>query len=116
MRPYPLPPPITQRRATVRYKLCLPVIFHWSDGGEQTGGGFTKNVALDGVFVVSSKCPPVGCDVRIVVLLPPPDGRGGELRIECVGKVTRVVSGTGGNGFGVQGLFDDDHLTRLVPG
>jgi hypothetical protein len=99
-----------ERRATVRYKLRLPVIFHWDDGKEHTGGGFTNDVALDGALIFSSKCPPVGSDIRIEVLVPSPDLSGEELRIECVGKVTRVSQQAGC--FGVQGTFDDDHLTR----
>lgn len=102
--------PSPQRRASVRYKLRLPVIFHWNDGTEQTGGGFTNDVALDGALIFSSKCPPVGSDIRIEVLIPSPDHSSEELRIECTGKVTRVAEQAGC--FGVHGRFDDDHLTR----
>jgi len=103
-----------QRRAAVRYKLQLPVIFHWNDGREQTEGGFTSDVALDGALILSSKYPPIGCEVRIEILLPSPDRSGEELRIECTGKVTRVVDLPGTKAFGVHGIFDDDHLTRHV--
>ena len=101
-----------QRRASVRYKLRLPVIFHWNDGTQRTEGGFTNDVALDGALIFSTKCPPVGSDIRIEVLVPSPDQSGEELRIECVGKVTRVAEQSGC--FGVHGMFDDDHLTRQV--
>jgi len=87
------------------------VLFYWYDGKEQTGGGFTSDVAMDGALIVSSKCPPVGTDVRIEVLIPSPARSGGELRIECVGMVTRIVEQLGVKAFGVQGAFDDDHLT-----
>lgn len=100
-----------QRRAAVRYRLRLPVIFHWNDGQDHTEGGFTVDVALDGAFIVSSRCPPVGSDVRIEVLLPSLDDAS-EMRIECAGRVMRVVNGAGGVGFGVRGTFDDDHLTQ----
>ena len=104
-----------QRRAAVRYRLRLPVIFHWNDGKDHTEGGFTADVALDGAFILSSKCPPMGTSVRIEILLPTPDQSGGELRIECIGKVMRVVNQAGFTGFGVQGMFDDDHLTGQEP-
>jgi len=39
---------------------------------------------------------------------------GEELRIECTGTVTRIVDQPGTKGFGVHGVFDDDHLTRHV--
>ena len=104
--------PTLQRRAAVRYKLRLPVIFHWNDGTQHTEGGFTNDVALDGALIFSTKCPPVGSDIRIEVLVPSPDQSGEELRIECIGKVTRVAEQSGC--FGVHGTVDDDHLTRHV--
>ncbi len=98
----------------MRYRLRLPVIFHWNDGTEQTGGGFTTDVALDGALILSSRCPPVGADVRIEVLIPSPDQRAEEIRIECMGKVTRVAEQPGSGYFGVRGIFSDDQLTRHV--
>jgi hypothetical protein len=104
--------PSLQRRSAVRYKLRLPVIFHWNDGTEHTEGGFTNDVSLDGALIFSAHCPPYGTAIRIELLIPSPDESGEDLRIECIGKVTRVAQQTGC--FGVQGMFDDDHLTRNV--
>ena len=98
----------------MRYKLRLPVIFHWNDGMEHTEGGFTTDVALDGALILSSRCPPVGADIRIEVLIPSPDQTAEEIRIECVGKVTRVANHLGSSFFGVRGMFNDDQLTRHV--
>jgi hypothetical protein len=98
----------------MRYRLRLPVIFHWNDGAEHTEGGFTSDVALDGALILSSRCPPVGADIRIEVLIPSPDRTAEEIRIECVGKVTRVANHLGSSFFGVRGMFNDDQLTRHV--
>jgi len=103
-----------QSRTAVRYKLQLPVIFHWNDGQGHTEGGFTSDVALDGALILCSKLPPIGSAVRIEILLPSPDQSGEDLRIECTGKVTRIVDEPGTKAFGVQGIFADDHLTRHV--
>lgn len=104
-----------RRRSAARYGLHLPVIFHWNDGGEFTEGGFTYDVALDGALICSARCPPIGCDVRIEVLIPSPDQTGEHLRIQCVGKVTRAVVGDDNRSrFGVRGFFDDDHITRQI--
>ena len=103
-----------QRRSAVRYKLRLPVIFYWSDGGERTASGFTGDVALDGALIHGSECPPIGCDVRIEVFIPSPDLSREQLRIQCTGKVTRAASHSGGKCFGVRGFFDDDHITRQM--
>jgi len=104
--------PALQRRSSVRYKLRLPVIFHWNDGEEHTGGGFTHDVALDGALIFSTKCPPTGADIRIEVLLPSLDQSEEEMRIECIGKVSRVAERPGC--FGVHGVFDDEYLTHQV--
>lgn len=103
---------VPDRRTTVRYKLRLPVIFHWNDGTERTEGGFTSEVALDGALVLSCKCPPIGSDVRMELLIPSPDSSAEEIRIECTGRVTRVWELPGLAYFGVQGMFDEEHLTR----
>jgi hypothetical protein len=101
-----------ERRGAARYKLRLPVIFHWNDGMQHTEGGFTNDVALDGALIFSTKTPPVGSDIRIELFVPSPHQSGGEFHIECVGKVTRIAEEAGC--FGVHGMFDDDHLTRQV--
>jgi hypothetical protein len=103
-----------QRRAAARYKLRLPVIFHWFESGERTEGGFTSDVALDGVFIRSKKLPPAGAEIRIEVLIPSPCDPADEMRIHCTGKVTRIVNQSGYSGFGVVGDFDDEDLTHQV--
>jgi hypothetical protein len=101
----------SERRSAVRYKLQLPVIFHWIDGTNHTDGGFTCDVARDGALIRSSVCPPIGCDIQIEVLLPSPDSGSEELRIQCVGRVTRAADKGSFATFGVEGDFDDDHIT-----
>ena len=106
--------PGTQRRSAVRYRLHLPVIFHWNDGVECTEGGFTYDVAVNGALILSTRCPPVRSDIRIEVLVPSPGDRNEQVRIQCVGKVTRAVKDGGRCSFGVIGLFDDDHIVRQM--
>lgn len=59
-----------QSRTAVRYKLQLPVIFHWNNGQEHTEGGFTSDVALDGALILCSKLPPTGSAVRVEIFFP----------------------------------------------
>ena len=98
----------------VRYKLQIPFIFYWNDGIEHAAGGFTIDLTLDRAMILSCKCPPIGADVRIEVLLPSPDKSGEELSIECISKVIRVAEQPECNAFEVHGIFDDDHLARLA--
>lgn len=100
---------ISERRTEVRYNLRLPVIFHWNDGREQMGEGVTCDIALDGALIASTRFPPLGSDVRIEVLIPAPDRSGTRLRVQCIGKVSRVDEASGN--FGVEGSFDDEHIT-----
>lgn len=100
-----------ERRSAVRYKLQLPVIFHWDDGVKHTGGGFTCNVALDGALIRSATSPPIGSEIRVEVLIPSSESAVEELRIQCVGRVTRVTDASTFATFGVEGCFDDDHIT-----
>lgn len=94
-------------RSPVRYRLRLPAIIRWNDGTEQTEGGFTNDVAVDGVLISSSKCPPVGTNVRVEVLVPSPDNDTADIPIECEGKVVCVLDAVGRRRFGVQGNFKE---------
>lgn len=101
-----------ERRSATRYKLQLPVIFHWNDSQAHTEGGFTYDVAQDGVLIRSKICPPVGSAVRVEVLLPAVNPGSVGMRVQCIGEVTRVINQEGVMSFGVEGDFDDAHLTR----
>lgn len=103
-----------QRRGAVRYKLRLPVIFHWNDGVDHTSGGFTSDVALDGALILSAECPPVGSEIRVEVLLPSPELENEELRIGCSGKVIHASERSGYSAFGFCGMFQDEQITRHV--
>ncbi len=103
-----------QRRGAARYKLRLPVIFHWNEGVEHTSGGFTCDVALNGALILSKQCPPVGSEVRVEILLPSPETENEEICISCTGKVVHSSERTGYSEFGFQGVFQDDQLTRHV--
>lgn len=100
-----------QRRAGARYKLQLPVIFHWNDGIEHTSAGFTSDVAMEGALILSRECPPVGSAVRLEVLLPSPEGDNQELRINCSGTVVHTCAKSGVSAFGFCGTFKDEELT-----
>jgi hypothetical protein len=101
-----------QRRTAIRYKLRLPVIFHWNDGVEHTSGGFTSDVALDGARILSSDCPPIGSEVRVEVLFPSPEMKNEEFRIGCSGIVVHASNESGVRAFGFHGIFEDKQLRR----
>jgi len=103
-----------QRRVALRYRLHLPVIFHWNDGVEHTSGGFTSDVAMDGALILSRECPPVGSQVRLEVLFPSPEADNGEVSIDCSGTVVYISARSGYSAFGFHGRFEDEQLTPNV--
>jgi glycosyltransferase involved in cell wall biosynthesis len=100
-----------QRRAAVRYKLRVPVTFHWNDGVEHSADGFTSDLAANGVLILSHRLPPVDTPIRIEVFAPV-SGTGERAKIECFGRVARVVEHTEQSAFGVHGIFDHEHLAH----
>ena len=48
------------------------VIFHWmgSDGKRFQGEGATRDMSVDGVYVLTSTCPPPNVVVQLEVILP----------------------------------------------
>jgi len=94
----------------VRYTLRLPAIFRWDDGVDHVEGGFTEEIGQDTALVFSSKCPPVGSDICIEVLVPLPEICPRTLRIEAAGKVTEIIQFEGYTGFRFQGRFTDEQI------
>lgn len=96
------------RKSAVRYRCQLPVIFNWHEEGRQNGAGFTSDVSLEGALIQSPVSPPVGCEVFVQILVPSPNEDGTQLRVQCTGKVHRVVRQSDGYSFGVRGSFEDE--------
>src|SRR5271163_3156536 len=94
----------------VRYTLRLPAIFRWDDGVDHVEGGFTEEIGQDTALVFSSKCPPVGSEIRIEVLVSLPESYPGALRIGAEGKVTEIIYVDTCSGFRFRGRFDDEQI------
>ena len=56
----------------MRYKLCLPLVFEWTDenGTVIQGAGFTRDVSTSGVFVTCDDLPPIKSAIRLQIALP----------------------------------------------
>jgi hypothetical protein len=81
-----------ERRKSSRFRLQLPVVTEWTDehGRAQFGGGFTRDVCLRGVFVISSKLPPQAAMIAVTVVLPNVRAGSQELHLHSLGSVARV--------------------------
>ena len=86
-----------EKRKAVRYKLCLPVIFKWTDEGGRPmqEGGFTRDISTVGLYISCPQLPPIQTALVMEILLPPnkrvlPDS----LKLEATVEIVRV--GTNG--------------------
>jgi hypothetical protein len=88
------------RREAPRFNLSVPVSFMWTipGVGVRSGTGTTRNVSLQGLFVVTDIRPVAGSFVRLRVMLRSSSGldlvlraRGTVLRVESAGDSTSGV-------------------------
>jgi PilZ domain len=100
--------PWIERRTRSRFRLVLPVVFHWSDGTECSGVGYCRNIGLGGVFIVASNCPPVDTEIRLDVVVPAFVPEPKEILICHTGRVVRTQAFENLLGFAVAGHFEED--------
>ena len=95
-----------EKRRTVRYKLCLPLVVEWTDeGGTVTQeAGFTRDISTCGLYVTCATFPPINSIVRLQIAFPPnkeirPDG----LKFSATAQVVRLATDTETAGFAAVG-------------
>jgi hypothetical protein len=81
-----------ERRSHIRYRLDVPAIFSWesSQRSRLQGEGITRDIGLEGAFILTATCPPVQATIQLVVLLPPLTGARATIRIKGEARVLRV--------------------------
>ncbi len=77
------------RRAFRRFQLTVPALFRWKESEERREIGCCTNIGMGGLFVLTTKCPPVEAEVHVEVMLPALDPAVREVRLNCVGRVIR---------------------------
>lgn len=83
------------------------VIFRWKrpDNQRFQGEGVTRDMSVEGVFVLSGTCPPVNALIHMEVILPLSDGAS-KAQMKAEMRVLRVdhdIAGTGRSGFSAAG-------------
>ena len=94
------------RRAFHRFRFLVPVLFRWADSAEHYDVGHAGNVGLGGMFILTSKCPPVGTPVEIDFTIPAFDQIPRQVRFCCKGQVTRVETCYEIAGFAMAGRIE----------
>ena len=97
-----------ERRRSSRFRVQLPVLTQWTDhkGQVQYGGGFTRDVGLRGVFVISSKLPPQAAVISVTVVLPNARSGSQELHLHSLGSVVRVEQSRTTAGYAISCDFE----------
>lgn len=95
-----------ERRRAVRYKLCLPLLFKWTDesGTLMQEAAFTRDISIGGLFVTCIECPPIGAILSLEIMLPPnSEVRSHGLRLDATVQVVRIASPLEEKGFAGMG-------------
>jgi len=106
-----------EMRKEMRYRLDAPAVFSWE--GERhrrfQGEGITRDISVQGAFILTATMPPPDCPVQVDLLLPSLTGVNGMMRITGKARVIRVdhpSSDTWIRGFAV--VTDDLHQWGLM--
>lgn len=79
-------------RKNIRYRLDAPAVFSWEGDrwGRFHGEGITRDISVQGAFILSATLPPSDCPVYVDLLLPSVTGISAVMRITGRARVTRV--------------------------
>ncbi len=99
---------VSEQRTSARFPVHAPVVYSWTDSGEQRHGmGFTRDMCKSGVYVLcrEDRVVPVGTRVWMELLLPSLSGRTEGVRLQAEGSVVRPSREDESTGFAVMIQF-----------
>lgn len=107
-----------EMRTDIRYRLDAPAVFSWEGVGHKhfQGEGITRDVSVQGAFILTATSPPPGCSIHVDFLLPSISGVKSIMRITGRARVVRVQhssADTWVHGFAV--VTDDCNQWELLP-
>ena len=79
-------------RKEIRYRLDAPALFSWQGGrsGCFQGEGITRDISVQGAFIVTATMPPPDSPIQVDLLLPSVSGMKAAVRITGKARVIRV--------------------------
>ncbi len=80
-----------ERRLAQRFLLSLPIAVRSPEGSFEQETALTKDVSARGVFLYMNQSPPEGSRIEFTVTLPPEITLTDSMRVNCKGRVVRVV-------------------------
>lgn len=84
-------------RKGIRYRLGATALFYWEGARHRRfqGEGITRDVSLQGAFILTATMPPLDCPVQVDLLLPSLAGIKSAMRITGKARVMRVERPSG---------------------
>jgi hypothetical protein len=81
-----------ERRKHNHFRLEVPVVFSWQDArqAQHEGVGLTRDVSINGAFVLTTSPPPLQAMIKLKAFFPPVVGVAKPVRIHGEGRVVRV--------------------------
>jgi hypothetical protein len=81
-----------EMRKDLRYRLDAPAVFSWEGARHRRlqGEGITRDISVQGAFILTATMPPPDCAVQVDLLLPSLTGVMTTMRITGKARVIRV--------------------------
>jgi hypothetical protein len=81
-----------EMRKEIRYRLDAPAVFTWEGVGHRRfqGEGITRDVSIQGAFILTATMPPPDCTIQVDLLLPSLAGMKTMMRVTGKARVLRV--------------------------
>ena len=107
-----------EMRKEIRYRLDAPAVFSWEGVRHKRfqGEGVTRDISVQGAFILTATMPPPDCPIQVDLLLPSLTGMKTMMRITGKARVIRVEHPSSDawiHGFAV--VTDDLNQWGLVP-
>jgi len=97
-------------RKEIRYRLGTLAVFTWEGADHRTlkGEGVTRDISVQGAYILTPTSPPADCVVRLDLMLPPLAGPNTAMRITGEARVIRVDHRSGNIGMNGFAVVTDD--------
>ncbi len=81
-----------EMRKDIRYRLDAPAVFSWEGASHRRfqGEGITRDISVQGAFIMTTTMPPPDCPVQVDLLLPSLTGVMATMRITGRARVIRL--------------------------
>jgi hypothetical protein len=83
---------LMELRKEIRYRLDAPAVFSWEGARYRRfqGEGITRDISVQGAFILTATMPPPDCPVQVDLLLPSLTGVKGMMRVTGKARVIRL--------------------------